>query len=864
MLIPNTCTVVFFDELGAPNAIDFSFLLDKVPPDVLTTLDFNYLTKTFTYIDEQGNPTQIDISSCFTPPSTFDYTPATHTVTHNGIPHQLNCGRLSFDQATCALSYADEKGVITSFTIPRDRFVHDAAACTLTITPAKAGDATLVIPLGATENKVGLGLLDPKTIELTYMNKKCSVTLPNSIIGTQYDCATNTIKMIYCDGNEVSHAMAKPQLNVNTAADGTQFIQFDDGCGGTTAFSIPAVQMDTDSLTVTGSVLAFTYSGDDEQPGTVLVDICQIVADNCNATFTQINDDGSFTFIDNAGVVHNYPAPRNCCTFHTSGAAALDENAPPAQPENGPATTAKRDGDTLVEHHSNGLAFFTCAGGAWVFDYMHTPDGNCCHANTTAAAVLDLASLPAAPENPPAGANPGDTVLENHSNGLCAWTMTPAGAWQRDWCRVDPETPDDCCHYQGTDNSTLDPAVAGPTAPPIAVAAADLSDGDTAHVRYQNANCYWTRVNGNWQLDWCQYDADDCCHYHQQAAAQLDEANPPAAPLDDPAGPAKSDGDTLHVCHPNGSCYYTCTDGAWGLDFCKVDPPVPNDCCHYQTATTSAITAANFPASPAAVPTGVTATDLDTLHVCHTNGSCYYTHRNGAWALDYCKIDQVNAMPTVTSPLQTIQVTPVGQTDGSVRYEIEFLEDCCNYHAASATALNTASLPTSPAAVPTGTSFTVGDTLHVCHTNGSCYYTRISATDWRFDFCKLDSPTCCHYHSKTGDADANKIDEDSPPATPAAIPTGVAYVENDTLHVCHPNGSCYYTYLANNSWRLDFCKTGEDPKCCVVQRMCHPDTANEDVFQTMELTTRTVVIRDSNGVKINAVPDGYEPCDDHD
>lgn len=367
------------------------------------------------------------------PPSTFAYDTNTHVVTHNGVPWQLNCGAFNFDPAECVLSYTNEKGSVVNFPIPQDRFIYNEQACTLQILSAKG--ESIFMQLGAAITDVGLSL-SGKTLSFKYKDLVIPVELPNSVVGCSYDNGTNTLRLIYCDGTFDEKTLAKASLACTTLPDGSTVVNFADGCGGNKAFTIPVVNLDVDNLTVMGSTLTFTYGGDGND-NIVVVDICDIVAANCNSFFTAINPDGSWTYIDNAGNTQTYPAPPNCCTYHTQGAGLLDETAPPGQPANPPA--AKDQGDTLVEHYQNGIAWFTCIGGAWVYNFMHTHEDPCCTTLAVASTPINPTQPPSNPENPPVSKANRDTHIECHPNGICAFTCV-AGNWLRNWCCVWPQT----------------------------------------------------------------------------------------------------------------------------------------------------------------------------------------------------------------------------------------------------------------------------------------------------------------------------------------------------------------------------------------------------------------------------------------
>lgn len=349
--------LIYQDENGDVNTIDIA---SKMPSDVVTTLSFNYATKTLSFVNEEGNSDNIDLTPCF-PESSYDgvlhevvldgvsyplsvgeltidyntklltyvnaagdpdvidlspcipelpdfpqliYQNATHTVSLGNESWQLNCGALSFDATSCSLRYVNEKNATTVIPLPQDSHVYDAAACTLSIAQAKGGSIT--IPLGSPSDQVGLRAVDPCTLEFTYKNQSSQVALANSLVGCEYDPGTNELKFVWCDGTEKTAAFTRASLLCSTMADGTQVITFDDGGGSTKMFNIPAVNIgiDRDSFTLVGSTLTFT--SDNDTPFSF--DVCDVVANNCNATFTGINADGSWSFTDNAGNTFNNPA----------------------------------------------------------------------------------------------------------------------------------------------------------------------------------------------------------------------------------------------------------------------------------------------------------------------------------------------------------------------------------------------------------------------------------------------------------------------------------------------------------------------------------------------------------------------------
>lgn len=462
-LIPGTCTVVLTNGEGVAQPINFDFLLDKVvfPP---------------------------------AEPSTFDYNPANHTVTHNGIPHQLNCGQLGFDQATCSLTYLDEKNVLTSIPLPQDQVLYNPMSCTVTVLPAKGG-APVVFPVGVPAGDVGL-VMEGKNLEFTYKDKKCVVPLPNSVIGCQYDGGTNTIRMLFCDGTFDEKALAKASLICSTLDDGTQVLVFNDGCGGQKMFNIPnvVIPVDTDQPpTVVGSVLTFVYGGDGNDAN-VSIDICQIVADNCNATITNIDPvTGAFSFIDNAGATFSVPGhvPPQVVT---TGDLTLNETIGPNgeviysigfdHVESDPAPVVMGADDAVVTPSigANGEVIYTVScikpivvgDGAVTVTPSLGPNGetiytvsapemeDCCHYHLTSTAMLvigDPTDIVGAPEDKTVG----DTAQQKHPNGFSNWTCA-GGGWVLDFVCIIPEasTPFDPAKETFLPGDTL-PAGVAPT-----------------------------------------------------------------------------------------------------------------------------------------------------------------------------------------------------------------------------------------------------------------------------------------------------------------------------------------------------------------------------------------------------------------
>lgn len=855
---------------------------DKLPTVVGECVTYDAATNTYT----------VNVEPCL---PVLEYCPDTHTLKHRGDVLQLNCSRLDFDPATCTISHTDEKGGVQAYILPQDQFFYDTSGCSLTILPAKGG-TPVTIPVGVPSSDVNLEMTASKELRLTYKDKVIGVQMPDSYVGCAYDRATNTLRMITCTGAENSHSLATARLDCQTLPDGTQVLTFTNEIDQPKVFNIPAVVLDTDDLTVAGSVLTFNYGGDGNQ-NTVIVDICQIVADNCNATITQQYDDGGFDFIDNKGQTFQV-RPVNCCTFFREDSNPVVDGTAP----NAPTVTisTKADRDTLILCHPNGLSFWHCDNGSWVYDYHKTfVDRH--NYNVDAAAAIDPANPPT---QPPANARyankiDGDTTIVCYTNGWAAWTCVN-GTWVRDWYKLDVDVK----NYNVNDATILSSG-ALPTAPPADARLNNKTEQDTVTVAHPNGWAAWTCVGGTWVRDWVKIEVD-CCHYHLVSASDIDPANPPATPPASPSTVNKNDGDTATVCYNNGWAGFTCINGAWVRDHLKVDPP---DVRSYNVQGNGSIDPANPPASPPGDPRIANKIDDDTVNVCYDNGWATYTCVNGAWVLDWFKIDTAATVPIlcVTYTIGTnAPVKLVPDASGTINVPIPANDDyCVRIGASGQLILSTAhptfankrviELPEYPAECCTynlestdniviGTPTTVTnpptekkekDTVIQLHPNGLSAFTCRNGA-WALDWVYIFSD-CCHYHTQSTD----EIDPDSPPSDPATVPAGT-FAARDTLHVCHSNGSCYYTHNGT-AWVLDFCKTAPeehthessdgsvliefDPdtkvydhrvKCCVPQKLCND--AGDIIWSVWERVTNEERYFMPNGRPYTGSTAGYDAC----
>lgn len=91
---------------------------------------------------------------------------------------------------------------------------------------------------------------------------------------------------------------------------------FNNGFDAPTVFDINEVDMDINDVALTGSVVTFTS----EDGTTTSIDICDVVANNCNATLV-LQGDGTFIHTANDGVTTVIPAaiPETVTTFTNNG-----------------------------------------------------------------------------------------------------------------------------------------------------------------------------------------------------------------------------------------------------------------------------------------------------------------------------------------------------------------------------------------------------------------------------------------------------------------------------------------------------------------------------------------------------------------
>lgn len=249
-------------------------------------------------------------------------------------PGKLN---LKIREGKCFVCYTNSLGDTNEIELPSDDYVYNAAACTLTINDAKGG-APVVAQLGVPATDMCIEL--DANRDLCFIAKAnciCKVVLPNFVTNVKVDKVNCTIVTTFWDGTEEVCAYLEP-IALNKVGDAGAFefsfkgqtcvfnppslvpdpnnpnqFLWSNGYGQTTVININEIDMDFNDLSFTGSV--FTLTAEDGSQSSI--DICAIVAANCNSPMT-VNTDGSVTYVDNAGKVTTIPAP--------AGSTVVDNN----------------------------------------------------------------------------------------------------------------------------------------------------------------------------------------------------------------------------------------------------------------------------------------------------------------------------------------------------------------------------------------------------------------------------------------------------------------------------------------------------------------------------------------------------------
>lgn len=248
-------TVSLVGSDGSNSLIDIAAIVKANCPETVTTLAgaLSGTDLTITYVNEDGTqtPIVIDLSSlvsAVTQTVTSGVEVAQHTAGSTTTPIFTPISTLT-DNGDDTYTYTDEAGTIVTI---------DASETTTTLT--NNGDGTA-----------------------TYTSEDGTVTVLDI-------CAMQ------------NQGGCRPTIVPGAA--GTNTYIFDDGFGNTSVINVNEVDMDINSVTLAGSVVTFIS----EDSTTTTLDICAIVAANCNSTLT-VNTDGSLVYVDNAGNTVNVPAP---------------------------------------------------------------------------------------------------------------------------------------------------------------------------------------------------------------------------------------------------------------------------------------------------------------------------------------------------------------------------------------------------------------------------------------------------------------------------------------------------------------------------------------------------------------------------
>lgn len=268
-------TITYIDENGNPTNITITH-----PTDIVTNIVDNG-DGTITYTNETGTPTTIDIcaliaTSC--PPivtTLVDNGDGTFTYTNeDNVPVTWSETLTSISIVGNVITYIDEDGNPTNLTLPDSPLT--------TVTNNNDGTVTYVDEQG-----------NPTVIDVCgIIAANCSDELTNNNDGTFTHVSNNGTSTII----DVCAAAQAGGCLPSIVNNGDNTYTFNDGYGGTTVINVNEIDADINNVTLTGSVVTFTSEDGTQIP----LDICAVVAANCNAT-TTINADGSATFVDNAG-----------------------------------------------------------------------------------------------------------------------------------------------------------------------------------------------------------------------------------------------------------------------------------------------------------------------------------------------------------------------------------------------------------------------------------------------------------------------------------------------------------------------------------------------------------------------------------
>lgn len=264
--------------------------------ETVTTLVAGPTPGTYVYTSEDGTQTTIDINEIDMDINSIILAGSVITFTAEDgtqVPVDIcaivaaNCNATYVIQTDGSAIFTDNAGVETIIPAPVDQGG-------LTSTVVEDADGNDVYTITHTNS-------DGTTQDV-------DVIVPPVIASQIVDNDDGTITHTNGDGDDTILDICKITadggcLPTITPIPGTSSYTFDDGHGNTSVFDVNEIDMDINALTIAGSVLTFT--AEDGTP--ILVDVCAIVAANCNSTYT-INADGTATYVDNAGNITTIPA----------------------------------------------------------------------------------------------------------------------------------------------------------------------------------------------------------------------------------------------------------------------------------------------------------------------------------------------------------------------------------------------------------------------------------------------------------------------------------------------------------------------------------------------------------------------------
>ena len=197
---------------------------------------------------------------------------------------------------------------------------------------------------------------------------------------------------------------------------------FNNGYGNTQIIDVNELDMDINSLVVTGSVVNFTA----EDGSTGSFDICAIVAANCNSPMV-VNADGSVSYTDNAGALTVIPAPVvTTLILNADGSATYTS-------ENGTSTTIPaptvsalvEDGGVVTHTNGDGVAvsFDICAIVAANCNspMLLNADGSVSYTDNAGNTVVIPA--PVDVQTPDGTSVPKDAAGNHVVTQCCVWTQ---------------------------------------------------------------------------------------------------------------------------------------------------------------------------------------------------------------------------------------------------------------------------------------------------------------------------------------------------------------------------------------------------------------------------------------------------------